>query len=67
MRFLAVDDEPWALEELVSALRAARPEAEILPFSWPQDALEAAGEQPMDVAFLDVQMRGCPACSWRHG
>ncbi len=58
MRFLAVDDEPWALEELVSALRAARPEAEILPFSWPQDALEAAGEQPMDVAFLDVQMRG---------
>ena len=58
MRFLAVDDEPLMLDGLVSALRDTRPGAEILPFQWPEDALEAAREQPADVAFLDIQMGG---------
>lgn len=58
MRFLAVDDEPFMLDGLVSALRDARPGAEILPFQRPEDALEAAREQPADVAFLDIQMGG---------
>lgn len=58
MRFLAVDDEPLMLDGLVSALRDARPGAEILLFQWPEDALEAAREQPADVAFLDIQMDG---------
>lgn len=58
MRFLAVDDEPLMLDTLVSALRGARPEAEVLPFRWPEDALEAAKEQPADAAFLDIQMGG---------
>lgn len=58
MRFLAVDDEPLMLNGLVSALRDARPGAEILPFQWPEDALKAAREQPADVAFLDIQMGG---------
>lgn len=58
MRFLAVDDEPLMLEALVSALRGAKPEAEILPFRWPEDALEAVREQSADVAFLDIQMGG---------
>lgn len=56
MRFLAVDDEPFMLEELVSALHDIRPEAEILSFQWPEDALEAFEKQPADVAFLDIQM-----------
>ena len=58
MRFLAVDDEALMLNGLVSALRDARPEAEILPFQWPEDALAAAREQPVDVAVLDIQMGG---------
>ena len=52
MRFFAVDDEPTMLKGLVSVLNEARPEAEILSFQWPEDALEAAGH----VAFLDIQM-----------
>lgn len=58
MRFLAVDDEPLMLNGLVAALRGARPEAEILPFRWPEDALEELKKQPADVAFLDIQMGG---------
>lgn len=58
MRFLAVDNEPLMLDGLVSALHSARPEAEILSFRWPEDALEAAREKPVDVAFLDIQMGG---------
>lgn len=58
MRFLAVDDESLMLDGLVSALHSARPEAEVLSFRWPEDALEAAREKPVDVAFLDIQMGG---------
>lgn len=56
MRFLAVDDEPLMLDGLVAALRGARPEAEILPFRWPEDALLELKKQPADVAFLDIQL-----------
>lgn len=58
MRFLAVDDEPLMLNGLVSALRGARPEAEVLPFRWPEDALEELRSRPAEVAFLDIQMGG---------
>lgn len=58
MHFLAVDDEPLMLNGLVSAIQSARPEAEILSFTKPEEALEAAKEQPMDVAFLDIRMGG---------
>lgn len=58
MLFLAVDDEKIMLDKLTDALKNARPEAEILSFSWPQDALEAAGKAPVDVAFLDIEMGG---------
>lgn len=46
------------LSGLISALRDARPEAEILSFQQPDDALEAIKKQPADVAFLDIQMGG---------
>lgn len=58
MRFLAVDDEPLMLNGLVSAIQLVRPEAEILSFTKPEEALDAAKEQPMDVAFLDIRMGG---------
>ena len=58
MNILAVDDERIALEGLLDAIREAAPEAEIRGFRYAEDALEAAREQPCDVAFLDVEMAG---------
>lgn len=56
MRFLAVDDEPYILEELRETLERARPQAEVLAFSRPSEALEAVRATPIDTAFLDVEM-----------
>ena len=58
MRFLVVDDEKMMLDGLEMMLKKLRPEAEILAFSWPEDALAAAGACPADTAFLDIQMGG---------
>ena len=58
MRFLAVDDEKIMLERLRDLLQRIHPAAEILGFIWPEDALEAAEQQTIDVAFLDIEMGG---------
>lgn len=58
MRFLVVDDEKMMLERLGSMLCSVSPEAEILSFTWPEDGLEAAKRQLIDVAFLDIEMGG---------
>lgn len=58
MRFLAVDDEKIMLAQLEDMLCRIRPEAEVLPFVWPDDALEAAGKERIDVAFLDIEIGG---------
>lgn len=56
MRFLAVDDEEIMLYQLRDMLRSIRPDAKIFFFTWPEDALEAARQEQMDVAFLDIEM-----------
>lgn len=56
MRFLAVDDEPYILEELRDTLQKARPQAEVLAFSRPREALDAVHSLTVDTAFLDVEM-----------
>lgn len=58
MNILAIDDEPLQLRELVSILQRVRPQAQIFPYTWPDDALEAAKLYAMDVAFLDIQTGG---------
>lgn len=58
MNILVTDDEPLQLEEMVNVLRHIRPSADIFPYAWPDDALEAAKRCPMDVAFLDIQTGG---------
>ncbi len=58
MRFLAVDDEKIMLNKLIGVLKSVRPEAEILQFTWADDALRAAKERHIDAAFLDIQMGG---------
>lgn len=58
--FLAVDDEPLALQDLADALHTAEPEAEVRDFTDPEEALAAVrtGEFSPQIAFLDIQMRG---------
>lgn len=58
MNILAVDDEQLALSELIQTIRQAAPDARITGCRSAQAALEAAEEQPPDIAFLDIEMRG---------
>ncbi|MCF0123409.1 MAG: response regulator [Ruminiclostridium sp.] len=57
-KILAVDDEKLMLDALTTSIRGAAPDAEIFPFQRPGEALEFARETPLDVAFLDIRMRG---------
>ena len=56
MNYIAVDDEPFALEDIEDALRAASPEAELHSFAAPSKALEYAHISPVDIAFLDIEL-----------
>lgn len=59
MNFIAVDDERLALENLISKLKKAQPQAEIRGFMHPQKALmEIKNGFCPDVAFLDIEMYG---------
>lgn len=56
MKFLAVDDEPLALQDLEDILREAMPECRISGFPSARQALSYAQEQPFDAAFLDIEL-----------
>lgn len=59
MRILALDDERNALEMLMQTIEEVAPEAELHGFRNSEAALYWAEEHaPIDVAFLDIQMRG---------
>ena len=58
MIVIAVDDERFALENLVEAIGRASSDARIHRFRYPEDALVFAKENHVDVAFLDVEMIG---------
>lgn len=58
MKILAVDDERMALESLVEALEKAEPTAEVQGFRKVGEALDYAGRNHCDAAFLDIEMRG---------
>ena len=58
MIVVAVDDERYALENLVESIHRASPDAQIHRFRYPEDALAFARENQVDVAFLDVEMTG---------
>ena len=55
---IAVDDEILMLGALVSALEASPDIAEIAKFSNAEEALAYARSNPIDIAFLDINMRG---------
>lgn len=57
MRIIAVDDERIALEGLLGAIKKVVPEEEIHDFRSSEEALEYARNNPVDIAFLDIEMR----------
>lgn len=58
MKILAVDDELLILDALTDCIRKCAPGADIYPFRKPLEALSFAEENKIDVAFLDIRMRG---------
>ena len=58
MRVIAVDDEELMLRALVRAISVSPDIKEVVKFSNPEKALEYVKENSIDVAFLDINMRG---------
>ena len=58
MKAIAVDDEIYMLETLQEAIQASSDIAQVEAFSSCSKALAYATENPVDVAFLDINMRG---------
>ena len=58
MKAIAVDDELYMLETLEEAVRASSDIAQLECFSTCSAALAYATENSIDVAFLDINMRG---------
>lgn len=58
MNILLIDDEPLALEMLKDSVAEACPDAVLHPFLKTSEALAFLHENPVDIAFLDIQMRG---------
>lgn len=56
MRIIAADDEPLALEALVSGIKTVQPEAKVYDFLIPEDIIDFAKTHACDVAFLDIEM-----------
>ena len=55
---IAVDDEVLMLGALVSAIKASPDITEVTQFSCCEEALAFVRENPTDIAFLDINMRG---------
>ena len=55
---IAVDDEVLMLGALVAAIEASPDIREVARFSGCDEALEFVKDNPVDVAFLDINMRG---------
>ena len=58
MKAIAVDDEALMLGALVAAIEASPDVTEVTKFLSCNEALDFAKENPIDVAFLDINMRG---------
>ena len=58
MNVIAVDDEPLMLGALVKAIKASPDITTVTDFTSCEDALDFIKDHPVDVAFLDINMRG---------
>ena len=55
---IAVDDEALMLRALVNAVNASPDISTVIEFSSSEEALNYVKDNPVDVAFLDINMRG---------
>lgn len=55
---IAVDDEPLMLHALVKAIKASDDITTVTDFTSCEDALDFMKNNPADIAFLDINMRG---------
>lgn len=55
---IAVDDEPLMLGALTKAIKASDDISSVADFTSCEDALNFVGNNPVDIAFLDINMRG---------
>lgn len=58
MKIIAVDDEPWALEDALRCVRKAAPDVDVRGFLRPEEALAWVRDHPVDVLLLDIEMPG---------
>ena len=58
MRIIAVDDEKPALQGLMATIVQVDSQAQVTGFRDPKEAIAYVSEHPVDVAFLDIEMRG---------
>lgn len=58
MNVIAVDDEPLMLYALSKAVKASADITSVAEFTSCEDTLEWAQHNPVDAAFLDIDMRG---------
>lgn len=59
MTVTVIDDEPLALKATTGAVREALPDADIHSFLKCSELIGFAENNRIDVAFLDINMRGC--------
>lgn len=57
MKIMTVDNEKLALEGMTRTILKVLPEAETVSFRDPQEALEYGKKEPVDIAFLDINMQ----------
>ena len=58
MKIIAVDDEKIALQGLIASIQKVAPNAEIHGFRLTGEAIAHMENDPCDVAFLDIEMKG---------
>ncbi|MDL2302395.1 response regulator [Lachnospiraceae bacterium OttesenSCG-928-D06] len=55
MNVIVVDDEPYALRDIVSVVKNVLPKSHVHEFTKPADALLRMEEVPCEIAFLDIE------------
>ena len=58
MKIIAIDDEKIALQGLLASIKKAAPDAETYGFRYTGEAIAHMENDPCDVAFLDIEMKG---------
>ena len=56
MRVFAVDDEQLLLNKLVKTITKCLPDATVCAFSTSEDVIAALDGEPVDIAFLDIEL-----------